>query len=52
MIMIKLYAPADTEAVPILRKKERKIKRIAKIRRRKMYGEKVKSDHREMPSKS
>ena len=24
MIMIKLYAPADTEAVPILRKKERK----------------------------
>lgn len=28
MIMIKLYAPADTEAVPILRKKERKIKRI------------------------
>ena len=24
--MIKLYAPADTEAVPILRKKERKIK--------------------------
>lgn len=28
MIMIKLYAPADTEAIPILRKKERKIKRI------------------------
>lgn len=28
MIMIKLYAPADTEAVPILRKKERKIKKI------------------------
>lgn len=28
MIMIKLYAPADTEAVPILRKKERKIKQI------------------------
>src|SRR5699024_19494 len=27
MIMIKLYAPADTEAVPILRKKERKIKK-------------------------
>lgn len=27
MIMITLYAPADTEAVPILRKKERKIKR-------------------------
>lgn len=27
-IMITLYAPADTEAVPILRKKERKIKRI------------------------
>lgn len=29
MIMIKLYAPADTEAVPILRKKERKIKQIS-----------------------
>ena len=29
MIMIKLYAPADTENVPILRKKDRKIKRIA-----------------------
>lgn len=28
MIMIKLYAPADTEAIPILRKKERKIKQI------------------------
>lgn len=28
MIMIKLYAPADTEAVPILRAKERKIKKI------------------------
>lgn len=28
MIMIKLYAPADTEAVPILRKKERALKRI------------------------
>lgn len=28
MIMIKLYAPADTEAVPILRKKERKIKQL------------------------
>ena len=28
MIMIKKYAPADTEAVPILRKKERKIKQI------------------------
>ena len=28
MIMIKLYAPADTEAVPILRKKDRKIRRI------------------------
>lgn len=26
--MIKLYAPADTEAVPILREKERKIKKI------------------------
>lgn len=29
IIMIKLYAPADTEAVPILREKERKIKKIA-----------------------
>lgn len=28
MIMIKLYAPADTEWVPILRKKERRIKQI------------------------
>lgn len=28
MIMIKLYAPADTEAVPILRKKDRNLKRI------------------------
>lgn len=28
MVMIKLYAPADTEAVPILRKRERKVKRI------------------------
>ena len=28
MIMIKLYAPADTEAVPILAKKDRKKKRI------------------------
>lgn len=28
IIMIKLYAPADTEALPILRKKERKIKKI------------------------
>lgn len=28
MIMCKLYAPADTENVPILRKKERKIKQI------------------------
>lgn len=28
MIMIKLYAPADTENVPILRKKDRKLKRI------------------------
>ena len=28
MIMCKLYAPADTENVPILRKKERTIKRI------------------------
>ncbi len=28
MIMIKLYAPADTEDLPILRKKERKIKKI------------------------
>lgn len=27
MFMIKLYAPADTEEVPILRKKERKIKK-------------------------
>lgn len=27
MIMIKLYAPADTEDVPILRKKERSIKK-------------------------
>lgn len=29
MIMIKLYAPADTENVPILRTKDRKIKQIA-----------------------
>ena len=28
MCMCKLYAPADTEDVPILRKKERKIKKI------------------------
>ena len=28
LIMVKLYAPADTEEVPILRKKERKIKKI------------------------
>ncbi len=28
MIMIKKYAPADTQDVPILRKKERKIKKI------------------------
>lgn len=28
MIMCRLYAPADTENVPILRKKERKIKQI------------------------
>ena len=28
MIMCRLYAPADTESVPILRKKERKIKQI------------------------
>lgn len=28
MVMIKLYAPADTENVPILRKKERKQKQI------------------------
>ena len=28
IIMINKYAPADTEAVPILRKKERKIKQI------------------------
>ena len=28
MIMCKLYAPADTENVPILRKKERKVKQI------------------------
>jgi len=27
MFMIKIYAPADTEAVPILREKERKIKK-------------------------
>ena len=27
LIMIRLYAPADTEAVPILRKKERKTKK-------------------------
>lgn len=27
MIMIRLYAPADTEAVPILRKKDRDLKR-------------------------
>ena len=29
MIMIKLYAPADTEAVPILRKKDRRMKKIS-----------------------
>ena len=28
MLMIKLYAPADTENVPILRKQERKQKQI------------------------
>ena len=28
MLMVKLYAPADTENVPILRKKERKQKKI------------------------
>lgn len=28
MIMIKLYAPADTENLPILSKKERKYKKI------------------------
>jgi len=28
IVMISLYAPADTEDVPILRKKERKIKKI------------------------
>ena len=28
MVMIKLYAPADTEAVPILREKERKVKKV------------------------
>lgn len=28
MVMCKLYAPADTENVPILRKKDRKIKKI------------------------
>lgn len=28
IFMIKLYAPADTEAVPILRKKERRIKKL------------------------
>ena len=27
VVMIKLYAPADTEAVPILRKKDRMLKR-------------------------
>ena len=27
MFMIKLYAPADTQAVPILRKKDRELKR-------------------------
>lgn len=29
MMMCRLYAPADTESVPILRKRERKIKQIA-----------------------
>ena len=29
MVMCKLYAPADTENVPILRKKERKMKQIS-----------------------
>ena len=28
MFMIKFYAPADTEAVPILRKKDRRFKKI------------------------
>jgi len=28
MLMIKKYAPADTQDVPILRKKERKLKQI------------------------
>ena len=28
MVMIKLYAPADTENVPILREKDRKFKRV------------------------
>ena len=28
MWMVKLYAPADTEAVPILRKEERRLKKI------------------------
>ena len=28
MIMISLYAPADTVNIPILRKKERKLKKI------------------------
>lgn len=28
MVMVHLYAPADTENVPILRKKDRKVKRI------------------------
>ena len=28
MVMIKLYAPADTKDVPILRKKERRTKQI------------------------
>ena len=28
MLMVKMYAPADTESVPILSKKERKKKKI------------------------
>ena len=28
VLMLKLYAPADTQDVPILRKKERRIKRV------------------------
>ena len=31
IIMIKLYAPADTENLPILSKKERKYKKLCHI---------------------